>query len=120
MTPTTPQPAQAPAAPEPVASAAPQPVRTVAVEEAAPAVREQPDRTIWWVLLGVIGAAAAALTARHWRNRAILAHTRAMVALSPSLDHNQGVCSGAGLALTGPQVAIRSRLEMGSSAWLKG
>jgi hypothetical protein len=82
------------------------------------AAREQTVSTIWWVLLGLFGAAAAA-AAWHWRNRAILAQTRAALALSPSLDQEAGLCSAPGLTLAGPRVALRSRLEMGSSAWLK-
>ena len=109
-------------APAPVAEAAirlpapaPSPPPTTQPEVAAASPAPPPERpTPWLAILAVVAALAAAGAAgMQWRRHRLVAHTRAMLSLAPSLDPAAGSCSAEGLSLAGPAVAIRSRLDFG-------
>lgn len=123
------QPAQPTAAPLPIA----EPVRPVSPVDAAvpvppplPSIEtaeassapanlspEPASGGAGWYLLSLIIAAATAGAAAIRLNRARqISRTRAALALKPSLDRSAGAGSVKGLALAGPTIAIRSRLEM--------
>jgi hypothetical protein len=59
-------------------------------------------------LLAALAAIAAGLSFSRARR---IARTRAALALSPRLDLSKGGFSTGGLALAGPSVAIRARLD---------
>jgi len=89
---------------EPAANPAPVPVATA--EVATPIL----GATIW-LLLGLLAAAGAAAAVVGWQHARRIARTRAVLALKPRLDLAAGATSLGGLALAGPPVAIRARLD---------
>ena len=124
-----------PASPRPSPSAAPAPPPAAAEEplpgEAAPpapppavTVTAQPAPpepepilepatvfpSFWW-LLGLLAAAAIAAASAGVQRARRIARTKAALSLSPRLDLSEGAGSTKGLALAGPAVAIRTRLE---------
>jgi hypothetical protein len=62
-------------------------------------------------LLGLLAALAAIVAGLSFSRARRIARTRAALALSPRLDVPIGAFSLGGLALAGPSVAIRARLE---------
>jgi len=116
---------EAASAPTPTTTPAPSPSLPMSDSQttaAAPPAVILPDpesggRTYWpWLLIvASLGAAAAAF--HRWHKHRMLDRTRSALALRPSLDPAEGNCVSNGLALAGPAMSIRSRLEMGSSAW---
>jgi hypothetical protein len=66
------------------------------------------------LLIALVLAAVAAATAYARRARQI-SRTRAALSLHPSLDLMAGSCSSSGLALAGPSLAIRARLDDGGT-----
>ena len=113
-----------PAAPPPLVQP-PQPALPVAVAPQPPVIEsaepistpviapsESTSGKYIWLLLGLLAAiviAAAALSLRRARQ---IARTRAALSLNPSLDPLAGACSANGLALAGPSLAIRARLDL--------
>ena len=105
----------APIVAAPVAAA-----RTIAsppAVEVAPTPILAPQPTIpagLWLVLALFAAAIVAASAYARRARQI-SRTRAALALHPSLDLMAGSWSSSGLALAGPELAIRARLDDGGS-----
>ena len=75
----------------------------------------RPGESNIWQLLGLLAAAVVAAGAYHWRRTRQIARTRAALSLNPSLDLAAGPCSLNGLALAGPPLAIRARLDLGEA-----
>ena len=101
----------APAASPPAIAAAP----PAATEPAASKpVLEPADAfpgTIGWLLLALIPASAVAATSLGVQRARRIARTKAALSLEPRLDMSAGIGSTKGLALAGPSVAIRTRLD---------
>ncbi len=98
----------------PAASPAPQPAAPIPAPP-PPAARATFGLSAWTgslAIIALLAAIAAAAAGRQWRKRQILAHTRAALALSPSLDHSRGHSSIGQFTLAAPPVTIRARLDM--------
>ena len=92
--------------PEPVPRAAsPEPTAVPASQRSASMLESR------WLLLALLAAAATIAGAAAWNRARRLARTRAALSLEPRLDLSDGTCSLEGLALAGPPVSIRTRLE---------
>jgi len=75
----------------------------------------QPSSTGWWLALGLFAAAVAGAALLRLRRHRRVALTRAMVALNPRLETGRSPGSMRGLALEGPAIAIRARLEVAAA-----
>jgi hypothetical protein len=68
-----------------------------------------------WLLLALLAVAAAFAAGTAWTRARQIARTRAALSLDPRLDLSEGSCSTGGLALAGPPMSIRTRLEFGNA-----
>lgn len=89
---------------EPAATQAP--VAVAAPEPATPVLG-----TTTLLMLGLLAAAATAAAVIGLQHARRIARTRAALALTPRLDLSAGATSLTGLALAGPPLAIRARLD---------
>jgi hypothetical protein len=82
------------------------------IKTPVPATPEQASNKNIWPLLGLLAAIVIAATALYPRRARQIARTRAALSLNPSLDPLAGAFSASGLALAGPSIAIRARLDL--------
>lgn len=97
----------------PVAAIVEAPLPPAPVAQVAPP--SEPSKPEWGaavqLILGLLAAAAVAAGAMRLNRMRRIARTRAALALKPRLDLSAGASKTPGLALTGPRLAIRARLE---------
>ena len=67
----------------------------------------------WLALLALVAITSATVAGWRVRRGRMLARTQAALGLAPRLDPAAGVGALGGLALAGPSVAIRARLDHG-------
>jgi len=111
-------PAADPPQPAPAVSVSPPPPIIEPAEPIAtpvPAPSESAAGKTVWLLLGLLAAVAIAAAALYLRRARQIARTRAALSLHPSLDPLAGACSVSGLALAGPPLVIRARLDFGGA-----
>jgi hypothetical protein len=99
-----------PAPPPPIT-----PVREAGVAAPAPALPAQRNASLLsqspWLLVLLFAAGAAIAAAIAWSRARRIGRTRAALSLDARLDLAEGSCSAGGLALAGPPMSIRTRLD---------
>ena len=97
----------------PVAAIVEAPLPPAPVDQVAPP--SEPSKPGWGdavqLMLGLLAAAAVAAVVMRLNRMRRIARTRAALALKPRLNLSAGASKTPGLALTGPRLAIRARLE---------
>lgn len=115
--PATPPTLVEPSQPAPPVAVSPPPAPPAPVIEAAepapvPATTEPASDKYVLLLLGLLAAIVIAAAALYLRRTRQIARTRAALSLDPSLDPLAGSFSASGMALAGPTLAIRARLDL--------
>jgi hypothetical protein len=77
-----------------------------------------------WLLPGLatllLAAGAGGLSLQRMSRARTVKRTRALLALSPSLDLGEGACRGGSLPAEGPAASLRARLEEGAARCVEG